>query len=329
MFDNKIISEVIETKQPATNIQTAEELNKGLMADLKYISSKFLYDDIGSTIFKEIMNMPEYYPTACEFEILAMQSDKIAEKLNFTSTFNIVELGAGDGIKTRQLLKYLLAQEIDFVYIPVDISQKAINDLKLNMLEALPELNIKPMVGDYFQMMKEIAKTGMPSLFLFLGSNIGNYQPKATNELLSAFYDVMDVDDKILIGFDLQKNPKIIRLAYDDPYGITKSFNMNLLSRLNKELGTNFQTKQFDFYCYYDPIEGEVKSYLVSLKEQQVYSSTCNQTYHFYQNELIWTELSRKYTLGQINELANENKFHMNFNFLDCKHYFADSLWSK
>ncbi len=329
MIQNEINSVDLKTSESNTATEITFDIDKGLSSKLKSISSKYLYDDLGSTIFQQIMNMAEYYPTASEFEILAMQSDKISEALAFKSTFNIVELGAGDGIKTRQLLKHLLSKNIDFIYVPIDISEKAISDLKANMLEALPELRIKPLVGDYFTMLQEVSKTGLPSLYLFLGSNIGNYQPKATVELLNQFHEAMETDDKILIGFDLQKHPKVIRLAYDDPHGITKSFNMNLLNRLNKELDANFQLNQFDFYCHYDPITGEVRSYLVSLKDQQVFSKKLKKTYSFHQNELIWTELSRKYTIEQIEQIATENHFRQVAHFLDCKHYFVDSLWVK
>ncbi|PWJ58797.1 dimethylhistidine N-methyltransferase [Dyadobacter jejuensis] len=307
--------------------EAAIDLDLGLSTKNKYVASKYLYDDHGSMLFQQIMHMPEYYPTDAEFEILAMQSGQIVDALAFDKPFNIVELGAGDGIKTRQLLKTLLAGNKEFTYIPVDISAQAIDDLKRNMQEALPQLKIAPLVGDYFSMMDQIAAMGLPSLFLFLGSNIGNYPDKAANVLLMHFNEAMNPGDKLLIGMDLQKNPGTIQLAYDDPHGITKAFNMNLLNRLNRELEANFQLSQFDFYCHYDPVSGEVRSYLVSLKDQKVYSQALDKYYNFKAHELIWTELSKKYTLTQIEDMADQNGFSVEKNFLDCKHYFADSLW--
>ncbi|CAG5017373.1 Histidine N-alpha-methyltransferase [Dyadobacter sp. CECT 9275] len=311
------------------NLNLAVEIDHGLSADLKFISSKFLYDDTGSSIFRKIMQMKEYYPTACEFEILSLQSAQIIDSLNFGRPFNIVEFGAGDGIKTRQLLKKLLETGIDFTYVPIDISEQALADLQENMIEALPELKMKPLAGDYFSMFHAISDAATPNLFLFLGSNIGNYPAEAASELLSSFYAAMSSGDKLLIGFDLQKNPKVIRNAYDDPHGITKAFNLNLLTRINRELQANFQVSQFDFYCHYDPISGEVKSYLVSLVAQKVWIQALGKEFSFQQNELIWTELSQKYTFEQINSLAKENGFIVNHNFLDCRHYFTDSLWEK
>jgi len=307
----------------------AEDIHKGLSASLKHISSKYFYDDIGSVIFQDIMKMPEYYPTACEFEILSLQGEKIIEKLNFAEPFNIVELGAGDGVKTRQLLKLLMEKEVDFSYVPVDISSKAIEELKINMLTHLPALKIRPLIGNYFSMISELASSSTPSLFLFLGGNIGNYEPEEINNLLSGFHRNMKTNDKLLTGFDLQKNPITIRLAYDDPQGITKAFNFNLLNRINRELGGNFNLNQFDFYSFYNPLNGEVRSYLVSLKEQRVTIRETGECYTFAQNELIWTELSKKYTLKEIEKTAVENGFELMEHFLDCKHYFTDSLWIK
>lgn len=307
----------------------AKDIHKGLSAPLKHISSKYFYDDIGSGIFQEIMKMPEYYPTACEFEILSMQGSEIIERLDFNTPFNIVEFGAGDGIKTRQLLKKLVEANVDFSYVPIDISKKAIEALEANMLEHLPDLKIRPMIGNYFSMIEELSYSGVPSLFLFLGGNIGNYEVHEVNSLLASFNQCMKTGDKLLTGFDLQKNPTTIRCAYDDPKGITKAFNINLLHRVNRELGGNFKTSQFDFYSFYNPVNGEVRSYLVSLVKQKVHIQRTDKCYDFEQNELIRTELSKKYTLPEIENTASANGFTVMEHFLDCKHYFTDSLWVK
>ncbi len=307
----------------------AEDVNTGLSSSLKSLSSRYFYDDLGSRIFQDIMAMPEYYPTACEFEILSLQSSQIIEALDFQQPFRIVEFGAGDGVKTRQLLKALMQEGRTFSYVPIDISKKAIDDLIENMLYHLPALDIKPMTGDYFEMMEKLASDDVSNLFLFLGSNIGNYQNEEADELMTKFYRLMKFGDKLLTGFDLQKHPTIIRRAYDDVQGITKAFNLNLLNRINRELGGNFMASQFDFYSHYNPVNGEVRSYLVSLKPQQVFIEKLGKSFSFTQNELIWTELSKKYTLTEIEQMAERTNFRMIGHFLDCKHYFADSLWVK
>ena len=307
----------------------AQDVLKGLTADNKYLSSKYFYDDNGSRIFQEIMNMPEYYLTDAEFEILSMQSRQIVDALNFSQPFNIVELGAGDGFKTFKLLEYLTTHKIDFNYVPIDISKEAIDALTKRLKERLPGVHIKPKVGDYFEILKQNKKSDYPSLLLFLGSNIGNYQQENALELLRLFNQNMKLGDKLLVGFDLKKNPIAIHNAYYDKHGITKRFNLNLLLRINRELDADFKIDDFDFYCHYSPLTGEVRSYIVSLRKQDVELKKLNTTISFDYNELIWTELSKKYSLSDIENLATQTNYKMVDNFLDCKHYFADTLWEK
>ncbi|WP_178983268.1 L-histidine N(alpha)-methyltransferase [Winogradskyella helgolandensis] len=307
----------------------ANDVLKGLTAKNKHLPSKYFYDDNGSRIFQEIMNMPEYYPTNSEFEILSMQSKQISEALKFSGPFNIVELGAGDGFKTFKLLEYLVNNNVDFHYIPIDISQEAIDILTQRLKEKLPALKIHPKVGDYFEILKDNRQSDYPSLLLFLGGNIGNYLQDKAEELLQLFNKNMKTGDKLLIGFDLKKNPIIIHNAYYDKHGITKRFNLNLLVRINRELDADFKIDDFDFYCYYNPTTGNVKSYIVSLRKQTVHLKAINEVIHLDYDELIWTELSKKYALEEISDLANNAEFTVEHNFLDCKHYFTDSLWTK
>ncbi|MDW5287984.1 L-histidine N(alpha)-methyltransferase [Formosa sp. PL04] len=305
------------------------EIIEGLTAEKKHIASKYFYDDAGSRIFQEIMQMQDYYLTDSEFEILSLQAAQIHHALKFSEPFNIIELGAGDGFKTFKLLEYLVSKGIQFNYVPIDISQEAITMLSSKLKERLPELHIKPQVGDYFEILKEMSAETIPNLLLFLGSNIGNYLKADAIDLLQLFYKNMNTGDKLLIGFDLKKNPITITNAYFDSYGITKRFNLNLLIRMNREFGADFKLDDFDFYCHYDPITGHVKSYLVSLKKQEVYFKALGELVLFNQNELIWTELSKKYGLTEIESLAITSGFKTNNHFLDCKHYFTDSLWEK
>ena len=307
----------------------AQDVLEGLNAPNKHLSSKYFYDDNGSRIFQEIMHMPEYYLTDSEFEILSLQAQQIFDHVGFDQPFNIIELGAGDGFKTFKLLEYLVNQEIDFHYVPIDISQEAIDSLSNKLLERLPNLSIQAKTGDYFEMLNDLKQNDTPSLLLFLGSNIGNYPQEPAGELLSLFHQNMKQGDKLLIGFDLKKNPLIIQKAYFDEGGVTKRFNLNLLLRINRELGADFKIDDFDFYSYYNPDTGDVKSYIVSLRTQKVYIKSLDKTFDFKYDELIWTELSKKYSLEEIKSLATSNGFSIQQNFLDCKHYFVDSLWVK
>jgi dimethylhistidine N-methyltransferase len=312
------------------NNEFANDVVKGLTSKNKHLSSKYFYDDIGSRIFQEIMNMPEYYLTDSEFEILSLQAKQIIDMVNFDEPFNIVELGAGDGFKTFKLLEYLVNNDIKFHYVPVDISQGAMDTLTKKLKDKLPKLSIHPRVGDYFEILsKENVQTNIPSLLLFLGSNIGNYSNKEAIKLLQLFNDNMKKGDALLLGVDVKKNPITIQNAYFDKHGITKRFNLNLLLRINKEFEGDFKVDDFDFYCHYDPISGDVKSYIVSLRNQKVVLKKLDVMFDFKYDELIWTELSKKYSLEEIDELAIKSNFKVKNHFLDCKHFFTDTLLIK
>ncbi|MCK7589039.1 L-histidine N(alpha)-methyltransferase [Subsaxibacter sp. CAU 1640] len=307
----------------------ANDIIQGLTSKEKHLPSKYFYDDNGSHIFQEIMKMPEYYLTDSEFEILSLQANQIHEALKFSEPFNIIELGAGDGFKTYKLLEYLQKNQINCHYVPIDISQEAMDILTKSLNDRLPNLVVKPEVGDYFEILKQDRFSNVPNLLLFLGSNIGNYLEDDAFELLRLFNQNMKKGDKLLIGIDLKKNPLVVRKAYFDAGGITKRFNLNLLIRINREFDADFKIDDFDFYCQYDAISGEVKSFLVSLKKQEVHLKKLDRVITFDQNELIWTELSKKYSIEEIEELATKTGFYVNKHFLDCKHYFTDSLWEK
>ncbi|GAA4241429.1 MULTISPECIES: L-histidine N(alpha)-methyltransferase [Winogradskyella] len=312
------------------NTQFKKDLIEGLSKEQKTLSSKYFYDDAGSRIFQEIMNMPEYYLTNSEFEILSLQAKQIIEALNFNEPFNIIELGAGDGFKTFKLLEYLVNNNINFHYVPIDISQGAMDDLTGKLKQKLPQLSIHPRVGDYFEVLsKENMQTKIPSLLLFLGSNVGNYSKNEAVSLMQLFNSNMKQGDKLLLGVDLKKNPITIQNAYFDKHGITKRFNINLLLRINREFDADFKIDDFDFYCHYNPINGEVRSYIVSLRNQKVELKKINESFDFTYDELIWTELSKKYSLKGIEELAKDSNFKVENHFLDCKHYFTDTLLIK
>ena len=308
----------------------AKDVIAGLSAKEKHLSSKYFYDDAGSCIFQEIMDMPDYYLTDCELEILSLQASKIIDCVNFDEPFNIVELGAGDGFKTFKLLEYLVNNNINFHYVPIDISQGAMDILTQKLKTKLPTLSIHPRVGDYFEILsKENVQTNIPSLLLFLGSNIGNYNGEEAVSLLQLFNDNMKKGDALLLGADVKKNPITVQSAYFDTSGITKRFNLNLLLRINKEFDGDFMVDDFDFYCHYNPMNGEVRSYLVSLRNQRVELKKLSASFDFAKDELIWTELSKKYSLEEIDELAKTSNFKVQNHFLDSKHYFTDTLLIK
>ena len=305
------------------------DLIKGFSAKPKNISSKYFYDDEGSKIFQEIMKMPEYYLTNAEQEIFETQSGAIVTKLQNLKDHLVIEMGAGDGSKTFYLLRELLNQKNNTKYIPVDISRKALENLTSSINSKLPDLLIEPIHGDYFSIQTQLDFCHGESLFLYLGSNIGNYENQNLKDLLDLFYGLMKKGDKILIGFDLQKNPYKILDAYNDKAGLTKKFNLNLLHRLNRELGGNIDVGKFDFYPFYNPYLGELRSCLISLEKQEIYFDLLEKSFVLEKNELIFTELSKKYSIEGIESLAHSHNFKIIDHFTDSKGFFIDSLWQK
>ncbi|NNK81042.1 MAG: L-histidine N(alpha)-methyltransferase [Flavobacteriales bacterium] len=307
----------------------AQDVREGLNASPKRLSSKYFYDDEGSRIFQEIMAMPEYYLTNSEMEILHEQSLDMLKSTDLSGSFNVIELGAGDGTKTQLMLKAFLDAGHSPVYHPVDISQEAVDIVSKRLHQELPGLQIRPEVGDYFHMMSEVTAQETPCLILFLGSNIGNYIPPKNIELLALIKENMSSGDYFLLGVDLKKETKLIKAAYDDPHGITKRFNLNILTRINRELGADFNLDDWDFVCRYNSENGEVRSYLKSVKEQKVKISAIEKEYNFLAGEEIWTELSKKYELEEIREAGERAGLTFVQHFTDRQHHFTDTLFKK
>lgn len=326
-----VIITVAETQEESVSKTTDDQFKAAILAGLsaspKKLQSKYFYDAAGDKLFQEIMNSPEYYLTDCELEIFSDQTTQLVDALkeNFTG-FDLIELGAGDATKSTFLLQELLAQKVDFTYLPIDISSNVIEQLCNNLPQILPGLQMRGLNGDYFDMLKEARQlSARPKVVLFMGSNIGNMPVKEAFEFCKALRQQLSPGDLAIIGFDLKKNPKTILAAYNDAAGITKNFNLNLLTRINRELDGNFNINQFDHYPVYDPQTGACKSFLVSLVRQQVTIGTTN--IQFEENELIDMEVSQKYALTETDEMANEAGFAPVRHFFDAKKWFVDVIW--
>jgi L-histidine N-alpha-methyltransferase len=294
------------------------------------LPSWLFYDETGDKIFQAIMKMPEYYLTACEFEIIQMNKAKLLSHFNDDqSPFNLIELGAGDGLKTELLLKHFSEQKTDFVYSPVDVSETVLQQLQARLNKSLPNLAINTIPLKYQDAIEVLSRETMRKVYLFMGANIGNFYVKDAIQFVSNISQRMDAGDQLLIGFDLMKDPRLIQKAYDDPHGITRSFNMNLLVRLNRELGAQFRLDQFSHYPFYNPETGLTKSYLVSLRDQDVFFEAFDRAVHFDRWEVIHTEVSQKYDKQMIEDLAKNAGLEIRETFYDCKHYFCDTLMVK
>ena len=310
----------------------AADVYEGLTASQKFLPSKYLYDKQGDAIFQDIMAMEAYYPTRSEREIFEMHKQ---EMLAFFGAgdkkFQLIEFGAGDGTKTKVLLQYFWEQSSGLTYVPIDISANIIRELTDDLKVTLPGLKVQGICNDYFKAFDELeaaTNTQLRKVILFLGANIGNFDRNESVAFLRRIAHHMAPGDLLLTGFDLKKDPQRVLNAYFDEQGITKSFKLNLLQRINNELGANFNLDTFQYFPIYHPAEGSILSYLVSTADQEVHIEAINHTVRFDAWETIYMERSQKYSEKEIQQLAEETGFSVVRNFYDEAHLFTDSLWT-
>lgn len=306
-------------------------IETGLSSEEKYISSHFFYDKIGDQLFQKIMELPEYYLTKSEMEIFKYQSAKIVSSwaINKNTEFELIELGAGDGKKTQFLLKYLLEEGYNFSYLPVDISENSLNVISSRLHHLFPNLKIRPMQGEYFEVLDRLFLSKKPKIVLFIGSNLGNLEDEIAHDFLKKIANKLKMGEKLLLGLDLIKTKEIVLPAYNDANGVTRDFNLNLLKRINKDLKANFKLENFTHAPEYDENEGIAKSFLQSRIDHDVEIKALNRTFHFAKKEKIHTEISRKYDDQILKTLINQISFEISAKFLDSKKYFADYILTK
>ncbi|MGD9904778.1 MAG: L-histidine N(alpha)-methyltransferase [Vicinamibacterales bacterium] len=300
----------------------------GLSAPQKFLSSRYFYDDEGSRLFQEIMALPEYYLTRTEHGILRADGPRLAADLvDGASAVDLVELGAGDGEKTITLCRALLHTGVPLAYFPVDVSAFALGELTARFERRLPAVPVHPTTGDYLQRWPATTP-GHRQVVLLLGSNLGNFTAEESVALLQRVRGQLHVGDLLVLGLDLQKDPQTIRSAYNDVSGVTARFNLNLLRRLNRELGMDFSVEAFSHYSSYDPIVGAVRSFLVSRRAQEVHSRYLGRSFHFRAGETIYTEQSRKYTEAVIAAMAEQSGFDVRRHYQDPDGWYTVVVWA-
>ncbi len=306
--------------------QFKKDVKLGLSESPKRLPSKYFYDKKGDELFVQIMNMPEYYLTRAELEIFQTKAKEIVESFHIDKNayFELIELGAGDGTKTIEILRELLSNSYNFSYLPVDISENALDGIEAMLKDKLPELVVKKQEGDYFGILSTLQKSNCPKVVLFLGSNLGNMPDSRAADFMSKLSKTLSPNDRILLGVDLIKSKEIVLPAYNDEAGITREFNLNLLRRMNAELGANFDVDQFEHAPEYEEQEGIAKSSLKSKREQNVYIEAIDETYRFKENEHIHTEISRKYNDEVLNEVLKGSNIEVQTKFTDSANLFAD-----
>ncbi len=333
VLTERTAGEAVRTVEPAdihgdgNLLEFADHVSQGLTVTPKSLCCKYLYDEEGSRLFKRIMELEEYYPTRCELEILEVHKEEIAALVG-EHGFTLVELGAGDGLKTKILLDSFLDKGFRFHYVPIDISGSALVELTKEVGTVFPGLTVEGLATDYFTGLEWLSRMNRRrNVVLFLGSNIGNFNPSETGIFLGGLHDSMKDGDFAFIGFDLKKDTETINRAYNDSQGVTAQFNMNILRRINNELGGNFRLEAFEYYSNYNPKAGAVESFLISRKKQEVCVDACRRTFTFDEWEPIHTESSCKFSESDLAHLAARNGFEVRATFYDRRRFFADSLW--
>lgn len=315
------------TKQSATLTAFAEDVLTGLSAPKRSLSSKWFYDETGSDLFRQIMAQPEYYLTDAELDIYRRIGPRLAGELD-DRPFDLVELGAGDGTKTQHLIEYFLAQGRDFRYLPIDISRDALDGLGELIHLRWPNLDFHPIAADYFVALDELdLGEDRQRLLLFPGANIGNFSPAFATAMMRRVRGLLRKDDLVLTGFDLMKDPATILAAYNDAAGKTAAFNLNLLYRINRELGGNFDPARWRHWETYNPVTGAAQSFLVSQGTQRVTIEALDRNFEFAAWEAIDVEISQKYNRAQIEEMAERAGYRFRWCFEDERNYFVDALW--
>ncbi len=281
----------------------ADDVARGLRSEPKRLPCKYFYDEIGSALFDAITRLPEYYLTAAETEILSEWGWQIVRVLDAPVDF--LELGSGSAIKTRLLIGEALRVQTGLCYSPIDISTEALRTSSFALVESFPALNVRAYAGDYFDVLESHAvRFERKMLAMLMGSNVGNYEPAEARELLRLIGSALRPGDGLLLGADLKKDRATLERAYDDPTGVTAAFNRNVLARINRELGADFDLRNFDHVVRYDDVRGSVDSFLQARAAADVRVSAFDLRVHVAAGERIHTESSYKFTGDEIVRLG-------------------------
>jgi dimethylhistidine N-methyltransferase len=310
----------------AADFNFAGDVRAGLTAEPKRLYPKYFYDALGSELFDAICLLPEYYLTRAENEILTKYADEIVAAIPGPKT--LLEMGSGSASKTRVIIEALLRKQRTLNYIPVDISASALETSSRVLLQSYPEISVEAYASEYYGALAELReKPRKQTLALFLGSNIGNFDIKESQRFLRGLRSVLKEGDGLLLGADLKKDSRQLEAAYDDALGITAAFNLNLLARINRELGADFELRAFRHIAHYNEEKGCIEVFIESLRDQSVTIKGLDIEVQFHEGERIHTENSYKYDLDQLSRLAAETGFRRAHTWLDAAERFSSNLF--
>jgi dimethylhistidine N-methyltransferase len=327
--DRLIIHNLLRAEDPRASFDS--DVREGLSARPLRLFPKYFYDELGSLLFDAICLLPEYYLTRAENEILARYADEMVEAVGGHQK-TLLEMGSGSASKTPRIIEALLKHQRELLFIPVDISPAALETSSRVLLQSYPGLRIEAYASDYYDGLAALReqqpeREGERTLALFLGSNIGNFDADESRRFLRALRGVLCGGDALLLGADLRKEPALLEAAYDDALGITASFNLNLLARINRELDADFNLRSFKHRAFYNEERGRVELYLESTRAQVVRIGKLEMEVEFIAGERIHTENSYKYDTEGLSRLAGDTGFRRSRTWLDHAERFSSNLF--
>lgn len=300
----------------------AEDVRDGLTADEKRLLPKYFYDDRGLALYEEITELDAYYPPRIERRILEDHAHEIVDAAGPPDA--ILELGSGTAERTRILIEALLKAGGDVAYHPTDISPASIEYAETVLAADYPSLTVEGFVGEHAPALREAGKrTEPPRMFVFLGSSIGNLEPPAMVELLATIRGTMVDGETLLLGTDMVKPVDVLLRAYDDPEGVTAAFNRNILARINRELGGDFDPAGFDHRAEWNADQQRVEIRLVATSPQEVEIDDLDLTVRFEAGEAIHTENSYKFTRDRVADLAGRAGLEITRTWTDDREWFG------
>jgi L-histidine Nalpha-methyltransferase len=322
---------VIDLARDEPHDDFAEDVRRGLTSRPKFLLPKYFYDELGSRLFEAICLLPEYYLTRAEDEIFASHAESIAAAAGAGSArLSLLELGSGSATKTRRIIEALVGRQSRLLYVPVDISPAALEQSARVLLQSYPALSVTAYAGDYaaaIPRLRESLEEDARALVLFLGSNIGNFDPGGARELLAALRRALRPGDRVLVGADLKKERATLEAAYDDALGVTAAFNLNILARINRELRADFDPRHFKHVARYDEPKGRVEMHLESERAQTVNLRALSLAVSFEAGERVHTENSYKSDLRDLLRLAEETGYASTNTWLDEQERFSSNLF--
>ena len=305
----------------------SEDVKFGLTSQSKYLPFVYFYDHVGSQLFEKICKLPEYYLTRTETKILETNADDIVSQ--FPEGTVLVELGSGSSTKTKILIEAFLERQNLAHYTPIDVSHQMLEESSCSLLKEYPDLEINAIAARYNEGIDHLdIRIDQQNLITWLGSSIGNFDRSEVTAFLRHIQKIMHPNDRFLVGIDLQKDKSIIENAYNDAQGVTAKFNLNLLTHVNRELGGNFNIENFDHKAIYNEEIGRIEMYLISNIDQKAFISELDLEVSFTANETIHTENSFKYSLDDIDTLAEETGLYVEQQWFDPEHLFSLNLFA-